>query len=126
MDQPSVTYTGQEVAIIAGLIAGSMPDLYGDDFMVAENLLDKALSALPRPLSPDIEAMIERMRAQPLDRFWRRLTDAMTPGQPFNIISASFAGQCRPSAAHTMLELLAQTKSDLRRVDDHLWTIKGD
>lgn len=62
---PSVTYTGDEVALVAGFIAACLPALDQADFDVADLLLDRALAVLPRPLAPDVEARIARLRHRP-------------------------------------------------------------
>lgn len=65
MKNPSVTYTGEEVALVAGCIAASLPYLAASDFDVADLLLDKALAAMPQPLSPDLEVRIALLRSGP-------------------------------------------------------------
>jgi hypothetical protein len=62
---PTVTFTGSEVALVAGLIATSLPALDQADFDVADLMLDRALAALPRPLAADVEARIARLRDRP-------------------------------------------------------------
>lgn len=62
---PSVTYTGEEVALIAGFIAVALPLLGQEDFDVADVLLDRALGALPGPVAPDLMARIEVLRRRP-------------------------------------------------------------
>lgn len=62
---PSVTYTGDEVALVAGFIAACLPFLDQADFDVADLLLDKALASLPQPLAPDLEECIARLRSGP-------------------------------------------------------------
>ncbi len=62
---PSVTYTGEEVALVAGFIALALPALGTDDFDVADLLLDRALAAMPQPLAPDLNAMIAHLRQRP-------------------------------------------------------------
>jgi hypothetical protein len=62
---PSVTYTGEEVAILAGVLAGALPKLSGDEFEVADLLLERALASLPEPLSATTMARIERQRRRP-------------------------------------------------------------
>lgn len=68
MTTPSVTYTGEEVAIVAGLIASGLPSLNDQDFDVADLLLERALAALPRPLSPDLNTRIATLRDRPFPR----------------------------------------------------------
>ena len=62
MTLPSVTYTGEEVALIAGFITVALPALGPEDYEVADLLLERALAAMPRPLSPDLAATISRYR----------------------------------------------------------------
>lgn len=63
MSQPTVTFTGIEVALVAGCLAKTLPDVAPDDREVIDLLLDRTLAALPRPLAPDLVARIERLRA---------------------------------------------------------------
>lgn len=62
---PAVTYTGEEVALVAGLIASALPSLDQDDFDVADLLLDRALAVMPRPLAVDLALRIELLRQRP-------------------------------------------------------------
>lgn len=62
MTVPSVTFTGTEVVLVAGLIARSLRVLQPDDREVCELLLDRALAALPWQVSPDIMVEINRLR----------------------------------------------------------------
>lgn len=64
---PSVTYTGNEVALLAALIAAGLPALNENDFDVADLLLERALAAIP-PLSPDVAARIAALRERPHTR----------------------------------------------------------
>lgn len=64
MTVPSVTYTGTEVALIAGFIARALPVLQPQDYEVADLLLDRALTALPQEVAPDIMAEINRLRGR--------------------------------------------------------------
>jgi hypothetical protein len=59
---PSVTYTGEEVALVAGFIAAALPLLGREDFEVADLLLDRALAVMPRPLAVDLATRIEALR----------------------------------------------------------------
>lgn len=63
MSGPSVTFTGEEVAILAAIIATALPALGDDDFEVADLLLDRALAAFPFPVAPDLAERIERLRS---------------------------------------------------------------
>lgn len=65
MDNPSVTFTGIEVALVVAMIADSLPHLGRDDYEVADLMLDKAMGALHRPLAPDIEARLAALRHRP-------------------------------------------------------------
>lgn len=65
MTNPAVTYTGEEVALIAGFITAALPYLDPADYEVADLLLERALAVLPRPLSPDVAALLERHRRRP-------------------------------------------------------------
>lgn len=121
---PKVTYTGTEVALLAGIIAGALPALDDSDFDVADLLLDKALAALPRPLAPEMEAQIARLRVSPPERFWARLTEKIAPGIAFDVIGASVATGVGASRAWLLLEELHGKKAALLRVDDQHWTIK--
>lgn len=121
---PKVTYTGTEVALLAGIIAGALPALDDSDFDVADLLLDKALAALPRPLAPDMEAQIARLRVSPPERFWARLTEKVAPGVAFDVIGASVATGIGAARAWLFLEELHGKKAGLLRVDEHHWTIK--
>lgn len=58
----SVTYTGEEVALVAALIASALPMLDENDFEVADLLLDRALAVMPRPLAVDLATRIELLR----------------------------------------------------------------
>lgn len=62
---PTVTYTGDEVALVAGLIAAALPSLDQRDFEVADLLLDRALAVMPRPLAVDLAVRIEQLRQRP-------------------------------------------------------------
>jgi hypothetical protein len=62
---PTVTYTGEEVALVAGFIAAALPSLDQADFDVADLLLDRALAVMPRPLAVDIATRIEQLRQRP-------------------------------------------------------------
>lgn len=62
MTGPSVTYSGEEVALIAAFIAAALPALAGNDYDVADLLLDRALGALPSPLSPEVADLIAKHR----------------------------------------------------------------
>lgn len=124
MGTPSVTYTGTEVALLAGIIAGALPALDDADFEVADLLLDKAMAALPRPVAPELEAQIARLRATPPERFWTRLIENVPAGQAFDVIGAGVATGVTASRAWLFLEELRGKKDRLLRVDDHHWTIK--
>lgn len=62
---PSVTYTGEEVALVAGFIAAALPALGTEDFELADLLLDRALAVMPRPLAVDLALRIEQLRQRP-------------------------------------------------------------
>jgi hypothetical protein len=124
MATPSVTYTGTEVALLAGIIAGALPALDDADFDVADLLLDKAMAALPRPMSPALAAHIERLRASPAERFWARLTANVPPGAAFDIIAAGVATGVTASRALLLLEELRVKKDRLLRVGRDHWTIR--
>ena len=62
MTPPSVTFTGEEVALIAGCIISALPHLDAADQIVLDLMLDRAVSALGTPLSPALAALIERRR----------------------------------------------------------------
>lgn len=62
---PTVTYTGEEVALVAGFIAAALPALDQADFDVADLLLDRALAVMPRPLAVDLALRIELLRQRP-------------------------------------------------------------
>lgn len=59
---PSVTYSGEEVALVAGAIALCLPALGQDDFDVLDLLLERALAAMPQPISPDLAILIAALR----------------------------------------------------------------
>lgn len=61
----SVTYTGTEVALVAGCLARALPMLDQNDFDVVDLLLDRALAALPQPLAPDLDVHIAMLRKRP-------------------------------------------------------------
>lgn len=124
MGTPSVTYTGAEVALLAGIIAGALPSLDDSDFEVADLLLDKAMAALPRPLAPELDAQIARLRLTPRERFWARLTEKIAPGIAFDVIGASVATGIGAARAWLLLEELHGRQPTLLRVDDQHWTIK--
>lgn len=65
---PTVTYTGTEVALVAGCIALALPELGNDDFEVLDLMLERALAALPQPLAADLSDRIERLRHRPFVR----------------------------------------------------------
>lgn len=76
---PTVTYTGTEIALVAGALAVVLSQLDGDDREVMDLLLDKALAAFPGPISPDLAARVERCRTRkpfvedsPVDRGQRK------------------------------------------------------
>ena len=60
--RPRVTYTGSEVGLVAGFIASCLPALSGPDLEVADLMLDRALAAMPQPLSPDLVVRIALLR----------------------------------------------------------------
>jgi hypothetical protein len=123
MGVPSVTYTGAEVALLAGIIAGALPALDDADFEVADLLLDKAMAALPRPIAPELEEHIARLRVPPVERFRARLFEKIPVGQPFDIIGASLATQVTASRAWLLLEQIKRDEPRLMRVDQHHWVI---
>lgn len=61
----SVTYTGEEVALVAALIASALPYLNAADFDTADLLLDRALAVMPKPLAVDLATRIELLRQRP-------------------------------------------------------------
>lgn len=61
----SVTYTGEEVALVAGMIASCLPVLDQADYEVADLLLERALAVMPRPLNPDLAFRIAKLRQRP-------------------------------------------------------------
>lgn len=119
----SVTYSGAEVAVLVGIIAGALPALYDADFEVADLLLDKAMAALPRPIAPELEARITRLRASPTERFWTRLTERIPPGLTFDWIDAGLLAGVSSSRALILLEELLGKQPGLRRVDQDHWMI---
>lgn len=121
---PSVTYTGTEVAILAGIIAGTLPTLEDDDWDVADLLLDRALAALPQPLSDDLAAKIERQRVRPADLFWARLIEKIVPGVAFDMIDASAATSLTTTKSWLMLEHLLGKQPRLKRLNSHSWEIE--
>lgn len=64
MTLPTVTYTGEEVALVAAFIALALPLIEPADFEVADLLLDRALSALPGARAPDLMARIAALREE--------------------------------------------------------------
>ena len=62
MKTPTVTYTGPEVALLAGCIARTLPLVGTQDYDVLDLMLERALAALPQPLAPDIALLIKRLR----------------------------------------------------------------
>ncbi len=62
MTNPSVTFTGTEVALVAGCIASVLPHLEPADQIVLDLMLERAVAALDGPLSPHLAALIERRR----------------------------------------------------------------
>lgn len=60
----SVTFSGEEVGLIAGCIAAALPSLDPADYEVCDLMLERALAALSEPLSPEAAALIERQRAR--------------------------------------------------------------
>lgn len=63
-----MTYTGEEIALVAGCIAITLPSTSDQDFEVLDLLLDRALAAMPQPLAPDLALKIAALRARPLPR----------------------------------------------------------
>ncbi len=124
MGSPSVTFSGTEVALVAGMIAISLPSLSGSDFEVADLMLDKALAAIPRPISPALEDHIARLRYAPAERVWLKLITRVPAGRAFDAIGASIATGVGAALVNEYLEELKGMKSSLLRVDDHHWTIK--
>lgn len=61
---PTVTFTGEEIGLVAGCIAATLPDVDGPDREVLDLLLDRALAVMPRPLSPGLVDRIDRLRAE--------------------------------------------------------------
>lgn len=120
---PRVVYTGEEVAIVAGLIAAALPKMEDEDFDVADLLLDKALAGLPQPLSPDLAEKIEHQRTRPNERFWSALIETIPPGQPFDIIDAGTATGVTFTRAWLTLEALHGKEPRLRRVNSSSWEI---
>lgn len=118
-----VEYTGDEIALLAGILAGALPTLDDEDFDVADLLLEKALAALPWPMPPDLAAKIEHQRMSPTERFWTKLITKFGPGDVFNIIDAGLAAGVTSSRAWMLLEELQTRKPTLQRADSHLWTI---
>ena len=124
MTIPSVTFTGTEVAILAGLIAGALPTLEDDDWDVADLLLDKALAALPQPLSDALATKIERQRIRPADLFWTSLIEKIVPGVAFDLIDASAASGLTASKSLLMLHSLTGKQPRLKRLNSHSWEIE--
>ncbi|MBS67280.1 MAG: hypothetical protein Tp170SUR191951_77 [Prokaryotic dsDNA virus sp.] len=123
MAAPTVTFSGAEVALLAGIIAGALPALDESDFDVADLLLDKALAALPRPIAPDLGNKIAHLRIPPLDRFRIAILARFPSGSKFNLIDASIVGKVRPSRAFTLLETLALENGVIQRAGSEHWTI---
>lgn len=123
MTAPSVTFEGAQVALLAGILAASLPRLDDDDFEVADHLLEKALAALPRfeRLGLDLAAL----RRSPRLRFLDSLRGRFPPGQPFDVIDAAFAAQIRPSRAFLLVEALA-SDGFITRLDDCRWAVMAD
>lgn len=65
MSNPSVTYTGEEVALIAAFITVALPALDPADYEVADLLLERALAAFPDALSPEVAQRVDRYRKRP-------------------------------------------------------------
>lgn len=124
MSNPSVTYTGTEVAILAGALAGALPTLADDDWEVTDLLLERALAALPQPLAAEVARKIEHQRVRPADRFWARLIAKIVPGVAFDIIDASAATGLTTSNAWLMLEHLLDKQPRLKRLTSHSWEIE--
>ena len=118
-----VEYTGDEIALLAGILAGALPTLDDEDFDVADLLLEKALAALPWPMPPVLAAKIEHQRQTPPERFWSRLRKEIQIGKNFTIVEAGCAGQVTPSRALILLSALWGRKPGLVRVGDHHWSM---
>lgn len=123
MTIPSATFTGEEVAILAGIIAGALPTLEDDDFEVADHLLDKALAGLQQPLSEELAAKIEHQRIRPNERFWLALTKNIPAGTPFDVIDAGAAAGVDFTRAWLALEALLGKQPRLRRISTSSWEI---
>lgn len=65
MSNPSVTYTGEEVALVAAFITVALPALDPADYEVADLLLERALAAFPAALSPEVAQTVDRYRKRP-------------------------------------------------------------
>lgn len=60
--KPSVTFTGEEVCLIAGLLTNSLRQLSGPDYEVADLMLDKALAAFPDRLGGEVMDAVNAAR----------------------------------------------------------------
>lgn len=68
MDRVAVTFTGEEVAILAACLCSVLPHVNEADFEVVDLMLDRALAALPGAVSPATHELIEKRRAAGLAR----------------------------------------------------------
>lgn len=120
---PSVTFTGTEVALLAGVIARALSVLDEEDFDVVDLMLERTLAAMPQPVSPELMKAIEARRVAPLDRYWNV---AIIMGSYLDRFTdedfGKFAG-IKPSAAFLVLLRLAETRPELKHHPRGGWQI---
>jgi hypothetical protein len=64
----AVTFEGEEVARVTGFIARALPMLDGDEFELADLMLDKALAGMGGRIAPDLQAILDDLRKRPESR----------------------------------------------------------
>lgn len=65
----AVLFEGEEVARVAGFIARALPFLTGDEFELADLMLEKALAGMEGRIAQDLQDVIDRLRVPPALRF---------------------------------------------------------
>lgn len=123
MTNPTVTFTGAEVALLAGLVCGTLHMMEGDDFEVADFLLERMLAALPRPMSPELVAIVEAKRLRPIDRFQKRIAAFVGPLGKFGVIDAAVIAKVSPASALSFLKELAGMER-AREHSPNQWTLE--
>jgi hypothetical protein len=64
----AVVFEGEEVGRVAGFIARALPLLDGDEFELADLMLDKALAGMDGRIAPDLQVALDKLRTPPAAR----------------------------------------------------------